>query len=99
MTTDTVAYVCPKCGTQKEGSKAPLCVKCDYTVMVPVDQYRPQLSLEKVLALGMIASLPSDQRDRINECIKNLHAVVAKVPKDEQVVAFMVFSAEFMEKL
>jgi len=56
------------------------------------------MNLEKTLALGTYAQLPHDEQLQVDECVKNLKAVISQLPKSTALVAYMMFSVAILEE-
>lgn len=56
-----------------------------------------QISAERLVATGVLYSLPLESQERIKQTVANLKKVISEVSQEEGLVAYMVFSCDLMD--
>lgn len=93
----TTKHICPQCSYTSPQSG--LCPRCDYRVkLVPEGQKKPP-SAEKIISYGLLHTLDPDSQSQIMETVKALHQALDRLPQEEALVAVMVFTSEYADKV
>ena len=57
------------------------------------------VNIETLLAKGLLATLPPAEQDQVNHCVHQLKQVISTVDKSLAGVAFLNFTADFLEEV
>lgn len=59
---------------------------------------RTKLQLERIIAMGVIASLPPEEQEQARSCIQGMKHIVSKFPPEVALAAFLLFSCDFVDE-